>query len=63
MDFAAIQAQVAQLQHPDRLGQQQNLDEQLFQFGQKGLTKMGNRIMVRMQIARNEPKRDAFVST
>ncbi len=61
MDFAPIQTDVAQLQMPHLLRYQQNLDKQLFQFGQKLLAKVCNRVMVGMHIARDETERYHFV--
>ena len=48
MNLAPVQADVAHLQHPDFLGQQQDLTEQLLNFAQKGLAKVRYRIMVGM---------------
>jgi hypothetical protein len=55
------QTQVAQLQHAGRLRQQQDLHKQLFEFGQKGFAKMVDRVMVRMQVPRNEAKGQALI--
>ena len=61
MDFAAIQTDVAQLQTSHLLGYQQNLDKQLFQFGQKLLAKGSNGVMVWVHIASYETERYHFV--
>ena len=45
MNFAAIQAEVAQLQHPRHLRQQQDLHKQLVELGQKGLAKVRESVM------------------
>ena len=54
MNLGAIQTDVAQLQNPGRLGQQQHLDEQVLQLGQKGFAKGGQGVVIGMQVAGDE---------
>ena len=61
MNLGAIQTDVAQLQNPSHLGQQQHLDEQVFQFGQEGFAKVGQRIMIGVQVAGDKAKGHGFV--
>ncbi len=61
MELASIQTDVAQVQGPRFLGHQQDLDKQGLEIGQKRLPKVGDRVVVRMQTPRNEPKRDRFI--
>ena len=61
MDFAAIQAEVPQLEHSGGLGHQQDLHKQLLDLIQKRLAKMGDRIVIRMQSASDETKGNTFV--
>ena len=64
MDLAAVEADidVTHLQHAQVGGHQQDLDEQFADLRQKGLAKVGNRIVIRMQATRNEAERNGFVS-
>jgi hypothetical protein len=57
------QADIPQLEHPSFLGLKQNLHKQRFDFGQKGLAKVGDGIMIGMQSTGNEPKGNALVSS
>jgi hypothetical protein len=43
-----------QVQGPRFLGHQQDLDQQSLEVGQKGLLKVGDSVVVRMQTTRNE---------
>ena len=61
MDFAAIQADVAQLQHTGHLCQQQDLHKQLLDFRQKVLAKVGNRVMIWVQSTCNVSKWNTFI--
>ena len=61
MDLTAIQADVAQFQHSGQLGQQENLHKQFLDFSEKGLAKVGNRVVVGMQTPSNEPKGNTLV--
>ena len=59
--LAAIQADVPQLQQPHRLRYQQDLHEQLLDFGQESLTKRRNRIVVGVHVSADETERDEFI--
>ncbi len=54
VDFGAVQTAVAQGQHPKFLGVEEEVHKEVFQFLQKGFTKVGTRVMSRMEAARQE---------
>ena len=61
VDLGAIQTDPPHLQGPRDLGQQQDLDKQVFEIGQEGRPKTSQGIMVGMQVAGDEAKGDALV--
>ncbi len=61
VDFRPVQADIAQVEPACCLRQQQDLDKQLPNFGQKGLPKIGNGIVVGVQSARNIAKGDRLI--
>ncbi len=61
VDLGAVQAEVAQLQHPGGFGQEQDLDEHLLEFDQEALTEVGQRVVVGVETTRQEAKRDRLV--
>ena len=56
VNLAAVQTDVAQLEHTSRLCQEQDLHKQLLDLRQEGLAKGGNGIVVGVQTTRYEPK-------
>ena len=56
MEF--LDADVAQFEQAHRLSNQQNLHKKVFEFTQKTLAERSNRVMVSVQITRNEAERD-----
>ena len=58
LDLAAIQADTAQFQHVQLVGNQQDLGKQLVKLRQKTPSESGNSIMVRMAVCRDVTKRD-----
>jgi hypothetical protein len=52
---------VPRFQHTRLLGEQEDLDEEVFQFGQEGTPKRGQRIVVRMQVTRVEAERHRLI--
>jgi hypothetical protein len=61
MHLGPVQADRPQLQHTGLLGKQEHLDEEFLQFGQKGASKGGQRIVVGMQVARDEAERHRLI--
>lgn len=61
MDFASIQADIAQFQFAHCLRHQQNLHKQIVQLWQKLLAEVGDTVMVRMHITANKSEGDHFV--
>ena len=61
VDFGSIQTDVAQGQHPQFLGIQEDVHKEVFEFGQKGFAKVGNGVMIGMEATRKEVERHRFV--
>src|SRR5712692_1438342 len=61
MDLGPVQTDRPQLQHTRLLGEQEYLDEEVLQLGQEGAPKRGQRIMVGMQVARDEAERHRLI--
>ena len=61
MNFRPVQANVTQFKIACFLGQHQDFNKQPLDLGQKRLAKVGDGIVVRVQVAGNEAKWDRFV--
>ena len=62
MDLGAVKAHMMRpsFKHAQVCGHQQDLHEQVLDLRQKGLAKVGERIMVGMQVARRESGRESI---
>ena len=60
VDLAAIDTDGSQLQHAQLMSDDQYLGKQVHDFGQKGLAKVGDGVMVWMVAARKKSERDRF---
>ncbi len=54
MDRGSVQTDRPQLQHARLLGEQEHLHEEVLQLGQEGAPKGRQRLVVGMQVARDE---------
>ena len=61
MNLGSVKADVAQLEHPGHVGQQQHLHEQILQFGQERLAKGRQRVVIGVQVASDEAERHGLV--
>ena len=61
VDFGSVQTNVSQGQHTHFLGVQEDVHKKVFQCGQKGFTKVGQGVMIRMEAARKEVERHRLV--
>ncbi|GHO71931.1 hypothetical protein KSC_108230 [Ktedonobacter sp. SOSP1-52] len=61
MYLGPIQTDHPQFQHTRLLSEQEDLDEEVFQLGQEGAPKRDQRIVVGMQVARDEAERHRLI--
>ncbi len=63
MDLGPVQADRSQLEHTRLLRKQEYLHEEVLQFGQEGAPKRGQRIVIGMQVARDEAERHRLIGS